>query len=82
MRMNKLILSMMILGATCAAQAEELTGTLKKIKDNGVIVVGHRESSVPFLIMIIAKSRRLLTRLFRSNCCRSQEKARYAELRR
>lgn len=48
MRMNKLILSMMILGATCAAQAEELTGTLKKIKDNGVIVVGHRESSVPF----------------------------------
>ncbi|WJW82572.1 glutamate/aspartate ABC transporter substrate-binding protein [Moellerella wisconsensis] len=48
MHMNKLILSMMILGATCAAQAEELTGTLKKIKDNGVIVVGHRESSVPF----------------------------------
>lgn len=32
MRMNKLILSMMILGATCAAQAEELTGTLKKSK--------------------------------------------------
>ena len=30
------------------AQAEELTGTLKKIKDTGVIVVGHRESSVPF----------------------------------
>jgi len=30
------------------AQAEDLTGTLKKIKDTGVIVVGHRESSVPF----------------------------------
>nr|WP_314267111.1 glutamate/aspartate ABC transporter substrate-binding protein [uncultured Moellerella sp.] len=48
MRMNKLVLSMMLLGATCAVQAEELNGTLKKIKDNGVIVVGHRESSVPF----------------------------------
>ncbi|MEQ4676466.1 amino acid ABC transporter substrate-binding protein [Providencia vermicola] len=48
MRISKLVLSMMILGATCAVQADELNGTLKKIKDNGVIVVGHRESSVPF----------------------------------
>ncbi|EKT61448.1 amino acid ABC transporter substrate-binding protein [Providencia burhodogranariea] len=48
MRISKIVLSMMILGATCAVQAEELTGTLKKINDNGVIVVGHRESSVPF----------------------------------
>ncbi len=48
MRMSKIVLSMMMLGATCAVQAEELTGTLKKINDNGVIVVGHRESSVPF----------------------------------
>jgi glutamate/aspartate transport system substrate-binding protein len=30
------------------AQAQELTGTLKKIADSGEIVVGHRESSVPF----------------------------------
>jgi glutamate/aspartate transport system substrate-binding protein len=28
--------------------AQELTGTLKKIKDNGAITIGHRESSVPF----------------------------------
>lgn len=48
MRMSKIVLLMMVLGATCAVQAEELTGTLKKINDNGVIVVGHRESSVPF----------------------------------
>ncbi|SST02243.1 glutamate/aspartate transport protein (ABC superfamily, peri_bind) [Acinetobacter baumannii] len=48
MRMSKIVSSMMVLGATCAVQAEELTGTLKKINDNGVIVVGHRESSVPF----------------------------------
>ncbi|EKT59482.1 amino acid ABC transporter substrate-binding protein [Providencia sneebia] len=48
MRMSKIVLSMMMLGATCAVQADELTGTLKKVNDNGVIVVGHRESSVPF----------------------------------
>ncbi|PHM70704.1 amino acid ABC transporter substrate-binding protein [Xenorhabdus kozodoii] len=46
--MRKLMLAMMLLSTVGAAHAEELTGTLKKIKDNGVIVVGHRESSVPF----------------------------------
>mgnify|MGYP003642371377 CR=1 FL=1 len=30
------------------AQAAELTGTLAKIDKNGEIVIGHRESSVPF----------------------------------
>ncbi len=28
--------------------AEELTGTLKKIKETGAITIGHRESSIPF----------------------------------
>ncbi|WP_409194024.1 glutamate/aspartate ABC transporter substrate-binding protein [Accumulibacter sp.] len=28
--------------------AQELTGTLKKIKDTGIIALGHRESSIPF----------------------------------
>lgn len=28
--------------------AAELTGTLKKIKDTGTIVLGHRDSSIPF----------------------------------
>jgi glutamate/aspartate transport system substrate-binding protein len=28
--------------------AQELTGTLKKIKDSGSITLGHRESSIPF----------------------------------
>lgn len=28
--------------------AQELTGTLKKIKETGAITIGHRESSVPF----------------------------------
>lgn len=35
------------LGAS-QAQAEELTGTLKNIKDTGVITLGYRESSIPF----------------------------------
>ena len=49
MQMRKLALSLLLLGmAGSVAHAEDLTGTLKKIKDNGVIVVGHRESSVPF----------------------------------
>lgn len=30
------------------AQAQELSGTLKKIKDTGSITIGHRESSIPF----------------------------------
>jgi glutamate/aspartate transport system substrate-binding protein len=30
------------------AFGQELTGTLKKIKDTGAITLGHRESSVPF----------------------------------
>ncbi len=28
--------------------AEELTGTLKKIKESGTIVLGHRDASIPF----------------------------------
>ena len=30
------------------AQAQDLTGTLKKIKETGTITIGHRDSSVPF----------------------------------
>lgn len=36
------------LAVTSTAGAEELTGTLKKIKELGTITVGHRESSIPF----------------------------------
>jgi glutamate/aspartate transport system substrate-binding protein len=34
--------------ASHAAIAEELTGTLAKIKNSGTIAIGHRESSIPF----------------------------------
>jgi glutamate/aspartate transport system substrate-binding protein len=30
------------------AAAQELTGTLKKVKEGGTITLGHRESSIPF----------------------------------
>ncbi|MBV9489607.1 MAG: glutamate/aspartate ABC transporter substrate-binding protein [Verrucomicrobia bacterium] len=36
----------LVVPGLCAAQ--ELTGTLKKIKDTGLITIGHRESSIPF----------------------------------
>ena len=49
MQLRKVALSLLLMStAVGAAQAEDLSGTLKKINDNGVIVVGHRESSVPF----------------------------------
>jgi glutamate/aspartate transport system substrate-binding protein len=46
----KIILSALVVANLSAApaMAQELTGTLKKIKDSGTIVLGHRESSVPF----------------------------------
>lgn len=33
---------------TAPVQAQDLSGTLKKIKDTGTITVGHREASIPF----------------------------------
>jgi glutamate/aspartate transport system substrate-binding protein len=38
----------LIVLATGPAVGQELTGTLKKIKDTGTITLGHRESSPPF----------------------------------
>ena len=36
------------ISTTTASMASELTGTLKKIKDSGIITIGYRESSIPF----------------------------------
>ncbi|MFE1598583.1 transporter substrate-binding domain-containing protein [Methylobacterium sp. ID0610] len=45
----KRLLPLMVAGlAAMPASAEELTGTLKKIKETGAITLGHRDSSVPF----------------------------------
>lgn len=55
MHMRKLALALLLAGmasgvahAEDAAKPDASVDTLKKIKDNGVIVVGHRKSSVPF----------------------------------
>ena len=36
------------LAVALPAAAQDLTGTLKKIKETGTITIGHRESSIPF----------------------------------
>ncbi|MBI2225439.1 MAG: transporter substrate-binding domain-containing protein [Betaproteobacteria bacterium] len=48
-RISKLLLTVAAC-TICAAPlaAQELTGTLKKIKDTGVVKIGHREASSPF----------------------------------
>lgn len=49
MKLSKL--ATVLIGAgviSCAAQAQELTGTLKKIKETGNITLGVRDSSIPF----------------------------------
>src|SRR6187402_3217953 len=33
---------------TSAAQADDLTGTLKKIKELGTVTLGYRDASLPF----------------------------------
>lgn len=50
MKLSRAVLALVLttgLAAT-AATAQELTGTLKKIKESGTITIGHRESSIPF----------------------------------
>lgn len=48
--MNARLISLAVAGALLATPAlsAELTGTLKKIKDSGTIVLGHRDNSIPF----------------------------------
>jgi len=47
MRKSMLLTAVLVAGMS-GVQAEELTGTLKKINDSGIITIGHRESSIPF----------------------------------
>ncbi|WP_034348345.1 transporter substrate-binding domain-containing protein [Noviherbaspirillum massiliense] len=49
MKLTKLIGIVIGAGAIAGmAQAQDLSGTLKKVKDTGAITVGYRESSIPF----------------------------------
>src|SRR6202040_696919 len=50
-RMKRLrMMGLVLAAALCAGQAnaEELAGTLKKIKETGIINIGYRDSSIPF----------------------------------
>src|SRR5258708_5799789 len=44
------MMSLAVVAAAFATQAgaQELTGTLKKVKDTGTITIGYRDSSIPF----------------------------------
>lgn len=46
--MKRILTVLALLAAPGLASAQDLTGTLKKIKETGTITLGHRESSVPF----------------------------------
>src|SRR6184192_4445080 len=47
---HRQIIGCLLAAAFCAGQAsaQELTGTLKNIKETGAITLGHRDSSIPF----------------------------------
>ena len=47
---HQTIIGLAFTAALCAssAQAEDLTGTLKNIKETGAITLGFRDSSIPF----------------------------------
>ena len=45
---NQFVLSLLAVGIATAVSAQDLTGTLKKVKDTGAITIGYRESSIPF----------------------------------
>ena len=47
---QKKLLVLLVASCLCATavQAEELTGTLKKIKESGTVTLGYRDASLPF----------------------------------
>ncbi|MGV3652643.1 MAG: transporter substrate-binding domain-containing protein [Noviherbaspirillum sp.] len=48
MKSAKLALILAGLGLAGAVQAQDMAGTLKKVKDTGSFTIGYRESSIPF----------------------------------
>jgi glutamate/aspartate transport system substrate-binding protein len=50
MRLNLRIISPVLICALCAAPvgAQDLTGTLKNIRDTGIVKIGNRDASIPF----------------------------------
>jgi ABC-type amino acid transport substrate-binding protein len=51
-RINRtLVVAMVALGLAAPAAAQDLQGTLKKVKDTGTLTLGYRENSPPFSFM-------------------------------
>src|SRR5215213_2546548 len=48
MRLKLILTATLLCLAGPAAIAQELAGTLEKIRNTGIIAIGHRESSIPF----------------------------------
>ncbi|WP_127079154.1 amino acid ABC transporter substrate-binding protein [Rhodomicrobium lacus] len=48
MALSRWVLGLALFAMPGLAQAQDLTGTLKKIKDTGTITIGYRETSIPF----------------------------------
>jgi glutamate/aspartate transport system substrate-binding protein len=47
-RINRIVLLLLAFGVAAAVSAQDLTGTLKKVKDSGTITIGYRDASIPF----------------------------------
>ena len=47
-RVNRIVLGVLAVAVAAAVSAQDLTGTLKKVKDTGSFTIGFRESSIPF----------------------------------
>ena len=47
-RIDRIVLGVLAFGVATALSAQDLTGTLKKVKDTGSFTIGYRESSIPF----------------------------------
>ena len=45
---RNILLALAVASLAASAGAQDLTGTLKKVKETGTFTVGHRESSIPF----------------------------------
>ena len=48
MKFHRIALAFAFASLAAGAGAQDLTGTMKKIKETGTITIGHRESSIPF----------------------------------
>src|SRR5216683_621002 len=47
-RVDRIVLGVLAVAVAAAVSAQDLTGTLKKVKDTGSFTIGFRESSIPF----------------------------------